>query len=112
MIRVLLVLFWITLTWYGPGYYGNNTADGSLYTEEHWGIAAPVHIPLGTRIKVTVGNKYAICTVTDRLGIDDPLWWDASYAVASHLGIIEQGRVVAQVEILEEVTWEKMSWHR
>jgi hypothetical protein len=61
-------------------------------------------------VKVTVGDKSEICTVTDRLGIDDPLWWDASFAVAQALGIIEQGKVVAQVEILEEVTWPKIMW--
>jgi len=107
--RFLIALcFWLTLarsatlTWYGPGYYGHRTADGTVYTAEHWGIAAPGYVPLGSWVRVTVGERSVIAPVTDRLGIDDPAWWDASYAVAEALGMIDAGNVEAMIEVLVE----------
>ena len=97
----LLALVLSILTWYGPGCWGNPTADGTIYTPRHWGVAAPRHVPLGTWVRVTVGERSIIAPVTDRLGIDDPDWWDASYAVAVALDMIEAGRVEARIEVLE-----------
>lgn len=90
------------MTWYGPGFFGNRTANGTIYTRKHRGVAGPPQIPLNTLVRITrldTGQTVAVL-VTDRMAALSPNRFDASYAVASELDLLEIGVVHVRVDVL------------
>ncbi len=55
----------VLASWYGPGFYGNRTACGQLYTPELPGVAHRT-LPCGTTLMLTFGSRTVIVTVIDR----------------------------------------------
>ena len=55
----------ILASWYGPGFYGNRTACGQLYTPEILGVAH-LSLPCGTKLTLTYGSRSLSVTVIDR----------------------------------------------
>ena len=55
----------ILASWYGPGFYGNRTACGQLYTPEILGVAH-LTLPCGTTLTLTHGARSIVVTVIDR----------------------------------------------
>ncbi len=55
----------VLASWYGPGFYGNRTACGQVYTPELLG-AAHRTLPCGTTLTLTFGSRTVIVTVIDR----------------------------------------------
>lgn len=55
----------VTVSAYGPGLYGNRTADGTRLTPNTVGVAHK-SLPLGTRIEVTVNGRTVPARVIDR----------------------------------------------
>ena len=58
-----------TASWYGgktDGLVGKLTASGEPLDDKAMTCAMPAGIPLGTKVRVTLGNKYVICRVNDR----------------------------------------------
>lgn len=55
----------VLASWYGPGFYGNRTACGQLYTPEILGVAH-VTLPCGTPLDLTYGGRSVRVTVIDR----------------------------------------------
>jgi len=55
----------ILASWYGPGFYGNRTACGQVYTSEIQGVA---HLTLGcgTQVTLTYGGRAVTVPVIDR----------------------------------------------
>ena len=55
----------IVASWYGPGFYGNRTACGQVYTPELPGVA---HLTLrcGTLLTLTYGGRTMTVPVIDR----------------------------------------------
>jgi rare lipoprotein A (peptidoglycan hydrolase) len=55
----------VLASWYGPGFYGNRTACGQLYTPEILGVAH-LTLPCGTKLTLTFGSRSVSVTVIDR----------------------------------------------
>ena len=55
----------IVASWYGPGFYGNRTACGQLYTPEIIGVAHST-LPCGTPLTLTYGGQALTVAVIDR----------------------------------------------
>lgn len=55
----------VLASWYGPGFYGNRTACGQVYTPEILGVANPT-LPCGTRLTLSYGSRSVTVAVIDR----------------------------------------------
>ncbi len=55
----------VLASWYGPGFYGNRTACGQVYTPEILGVAH-LTLPCGTRLTLTYGARAVTVQVIDR----------------------------------------------
>ena len=88
-------------SWYGPGFYGNLTANGEVYTGNQYTAAHP-SLPFGTRVRVTnprTGQSIVV-RVNDRGPFVGPREFDLSRAAASAVGLISSGVATLQFEIL------------
>lgn len=72
-------------SYYGSELYGNRTADGSLYTASHWGVAHKT-LPFGTQVSITYNGKTVTAPVTDRGPFISGRDFDLSNAVARSIG--------------------------
>jgi TP901 family phage tail tape measure protein len=72
-------------SWYGPGFYGNRTASGAIYSPTHWGVAHK-SLPFGTMLEIGYGGKTVRAPVTDRGPYVGNRVLDLSNAVAQALG--------------------------
>ena len=55
----------VLASWYGPGFYGNRTACGQLYSPEILGVAH-LTLPCGTLLTLTYGPRSLTVAVIDR----------------------------------------------
>jgi hypothetical protein len=55
----------VLASWYGPGFYGNRTACGQIYTPQLSGVAHKT-LPCGTRLTLTYGDRSVEVAVIDR----------------------------------------------
>jgi rare lipoprotein A len=85
-------------SWYGPGFHGRMTADGSIFDQNAMTAAHP-WLPLGSIIEV-----YCLCTnravrvrITDRGPYINGRIIDLSMAAAQRLGMLERGVAVVGV---------------
>jgi len=74
-----------TASWYGPGLYGNTTADGTLFTADTWCVAHKT-LPFGTIVQITYGGRIVDVPVRDRGPFVPGREFDLSAAVARSLG--------------------------
>lgn len=74
-----------TASWYGPGLYGNRTADGTTFTADTWCVAHKT-LPFGTVVQITYGGKTVDVPVRDRGPYTPGREFDLSAAVARSLG--------------------------
>ena len=88
-------------SWYGPGFYGNLTANGEVYTGNEYTTAHP-SLPFGTRVRVTKPRTGAtiVVRVNDRGPFIGPRQFDLSRAAAQAIGLIHSGVANLQFEIL------------
>jgi rare lipoprotein A len=89
-------------SWYGPGFYGQATAGGTLYTGGGMTAAHP-RFPFGTRVRVTDlqnGRRVAV-VVDDRGPFLDGRIIDLSVTAAERLGMLEVGVVRVRLKVLE-----------
>ena len=88
-------------SWYGPGFYGNLTANGELYTGQSY-TAAHKTLPFGTRVRVT--NPSTGQSITVRINDRGPFVgsreYDLSSAAASAVGLKGPGVRYLQFEII------------
>lgn len=93
--------FFAIASWYGPGFYGNLTANGEVYTGDQY-TTAHKSLPFGTRVRVTNPRtgKSIIVRVNDRGPFVGPREFDLSRAAASAVGLISSGVATLQFEIL------------
>ncbi len=82
-------------TWYGPGFFGKQTACGMPLTPDLQGVAHR-SLPCGTQVAITYGGRSIVVPVIDRgpygvAGAD----WDLTQATALTLGITETTRLGA-----------------
>ena len=84
-------------TWFGPGFYGQETACGQTLTPVVVGLANRT-LPCGTLVKVTYRGRSLVMPVLDRgpyssIGAD----WDLTSGAAGALGITETVRIGTRV---------------
>ncbi|HEY4450767.1 MAG TPA: septal ring lytic transglycosylase RlpA family protein [Solirubrobacteraceae bacterium] len=84
-------------TWFGPGFYGRQTACGQTLTPGVVGVANRT-LPCGTLVMVTYSTHTLTVPVLDRgpysrIGAD----WDLTAGAAQALGITETVRIHARV---------------
>ena len=89
-------------SWYGPGFYGETTAGGSVYTGEGMTAAHP-WFPFGTRVRVTnlENGRQVVVVIDDRGPFVRGRIIDLSEAAALALGMVDAGVVRVRLKVLE-----------
>jgi rare lipoprotein A len=83
-------------TWFGPGFYGQQTACGQTLTPATVGVANR-KLPCGTLVKVTYHGQGLTLPVVDRGPYANGAAWDLTAAAAQALGIEETVHVATVV---------------
>ena len=91
----LLSTVLLTASWYGPGFHGNLTANGTRYNQ-HASTAAHKTLPFGTKLKVCYETCETV-TITDRGPFIKGRDLDLSYGTAERIGLASAG--VGDVEV-------------
>ena len=88
-------------SWYGPGFYGNRTANGEIYRP---GTMTAAHrtLPFGTKVRVTNlwNGRKAVIRINDRGPFVDHRVIDLGHGAASHLGLTASGIAQVKLEVL------------
>jgi len=88
-------------SWYGPGFYGNYTANGEIYRQ---GTMTAAHrtLPFGTKVRVTNlrNGRTAVIRINDRGPFVDHRVIDLGHGAASSLGLISSGIAQVKLEVL------------
>jgi rare lipoprotein A (peptidoglycan hydrolase) len=83
-------------TWFGPGFYGKQTACGQTLTPGVVGVANRT-LPCGTLVEVTYKSHSLTVPVLDRGPYSHDASWDLTAGAAEALGITETVRIGAHV---------------
>lgn len=83
--------------YYGEEFAGSPTASGEPYDPYGLTTAHP-HLPLGTELLVSYGDRSVIVTVNDR----DDYGLDLSLGAAQALGLTDAGTAMVDVEVVED----------
>ena len=93
-------------SWYGPGFHGHQTADGTIYDQNEM-TAAHRDLPLGSivavRRRTPAGDgAMVVLRITDRGPyVDkDHRKIDLSHRAAELLGVLERGVAAVEIEVL------------
>jgi rare lipoprotein A len=81
-------------TWYGPGFFGRQTACGMELTETTIGVAHR-ELPCGTQVQITLGDRVIVVPVIDRGPFANGADWDLTQAAAQQLGMTGTSRIGA-----------------
>jgi rare lipoprotein A len=83
-------------TWFGPGFYGQQTACGQTLTPSTVGVANRT-LPCGTLVKVTYRGQRLTVPVVDRGPYANNADWDLTAAAAQTLGIEDTVHIATAV---------------
>ncbi len=83
-------------TWFGPGFYGKQTACGQTLTPTVVGVANRT-LPCGTLVSVTYDGHSLTVPVLDRGPYSHHASWDLTAGAAQALGITETVRIATQI---------------
>jgi len=88
-------------SWYGPGFYGNQTADGEIFTAQDL-TAAHRTLPLPVNVRVTnlENGRSTILRVNDRGPFAEGRIIDVSERAARLLGFYDKGTARVRVQYL------------
>ena len=88
-------------SWYGPGFYGNRTANGEVYQP---GTMTAAHrtLPFGTKVRVTNlwNGRSAVIRINDRGPFVHHRVIDLGHGAASDLGLTASGIAQVKLEVL------------
>jgi rare lipoprotein A len=73
-------------TWYGPGFFGKQTACGQTLTPDLVGVAHR-RLPCGTQVAIFYGGRTLVVPVVDRGPYGGDAEWDLTQAAAEALGM-------------------------
>jgi hypothetical protein len=73
-------------TWYGPGFFGKQTACGQTLREDTLGVAHR-GLPCGTKVALFYGGRTQVVEVIDRGPFANGADWDLTQATAESLGM-------------------------
>lgn len=89
-------------SWYGPGFYGNRTANGEVFRP---GTMTAAHrtLPFGTRVRVTNLNngRVAVVRINDRGPFHGNRVIDLGHGAAKQLGVLSSGVARVKLEVLQ-----------
>lgn len=89
-------------SWYGPGFYGNRTANGEIYRQ---GTLTAAHrsLPFGTRVRVTNlwNGRSAVVRINDRGPYAGHRVLDLGHGAAHQLGVVASGIAQVKLEVLQ-----------
>jgi rare lipoprotein A len=83
-------------TWYGPGFYGNQTACGPVLRPGTIGVAHR-RLPCGTPVKFVYRGRQLVTRVIDRGPYSAGHTWDLTNGARQALGFEGSGRVLFAV---------------
>ena len=98
----------VVSSWYGPGFEGNATASGEVFTSDGHTAAHP-SLPFGTELLVTYGGRQAVVRVTDRGPYADGRGLDLSRAAAEKIRLTGAGADTVDVRVLGPADYETRS---
>jgi peptidoglycan lytic transglycosylase len=75
-----------SVTWYGPGFFGNTTACGQELREDTLGVAHRT-LPCGTRVQLLYHGRRIVVPVIDRGPFNPAAAYDLTQATAQALGM-------------------------
>src|SRR5262245_9136542 len=79
-------------TWYGPGFYGKQTACGQTLRPGTLGVAHR-SLPCGTTVKFVYGGRQVVTRVIDRGPYARGVSWDLTNGTREALGFESSGRI-------------------
>jgi len=89
-------------SWYGPGFYGNRTANGEVLRP---GTLTAAHrtLPFGTKVRVTNlwNGRSAIVRINDRGPFHGSRVIDLAHGAARELGVVASGTANVRLEVLQ-----------
>ena len=88
-------------SWYGPGFYGRQTASGERLRKGTF-TAAHRTLPFGTRVRVTNldNGRSVVVRINDRGPFRDHRVIDLAHGAASELRMMRTGEIPVRLEIL------------
>jgi len=88
-------------SWYGPGFFGNRTANGEVFRPGSL-TAAHRTLPFGTRVRVTNlwNGRAAVVRINDRGPFHGNRIIDLAHGAAGELGLISSGVAKVKLEVL------------
>lgn len=88
-------------SWYGPGFYGNRTANGEIFRPGTYTAAHP-RLAFGTRVRVTNLNngRSAVVRINDRGPFVGGRIIDVAHGAAVDLGLTASGTANVKLEVL------------
>lgn len=89
-------------SWYGPGFYGNRTANGEVF-RPGTRTAAHRNLPFGTLVRVTNLNngRSTVVRINDRGPFHGSRVIDLAHGAAQDLGVISSGVAQVRLEVLD-----------
>jgi len=89
-------------SWYGPGFYGNRTANGEVFRPGTM-TAAHRSLPFGTRVRVTNLNngRTAVVRINDRGPFHGGRIIDLAHGAAQQLGVTASGVAQVKLEVVD-----------
>jgi rare lipoprotein A len=89
-------------SWYGPGFYGNRTANGEVFRP---GTLTAAHrtLPFGTKVKVTNlwNGRSAVVRINDRGPFHGNRVIDLAHGAAHTLGLTASGVAQVRLDVLQ-----------
>jgi rare lipoprotein A len=82
------------VTWYGPGFFGNQTACGQLLAPDTLGVAHRT-LPCGTPVQLLYHGRQLVVPVIDRGPFTPTATYDLTQATAQALGLTASDTVGA-----------------
>lgn len=86
-------------SFYSTPYHGRPTASGEIYNMNDLTAAHP-HLPFGTRLKCSLGDRSVVVRINDRGPFVHGRDLDLSRAAAVHLGMLGAGIAIVDVEVV------------
>jgi len=89
-------------SWYGPGFYGNLTANGEVFRPGAF-TAAHRTLPFGTRVRVTNldNGRSTVVRINDRGPFHGGRILDLAHGAAGELGVTASGLAQVRLEVLD-----------
>lgn len=89
-------------SWYGPGFYGNRTANGEVFRP---GTMTAAHrtLPFGTKVKVTNlwNGRTTVVRINDRGPFHGNRVIDLAHGAAHSLGVTASGIAQVRLDVLQ-----------